>query len=614
MCVVVLCARLGVSYFGIWDFGVMCNKMDTLKRTIAIQKWLRRRDFSGFILPCTDAHQGEYIAAYARRVFWLTGFSGSAGTAVVTRGACAIFVDGRYTLQATKEINQNIYAIHNVASKSVDIWLKETLKPGDKIAYDPWLFTRSQIRNRRSFLDAAGMRLIAVNENPIDALWGDQPPPPLGKVEIYPLKYAGVSRSKKTADVVRKINERQLDAYIFTRPDSIAWLFNIRGRDVPFTPVMHGYAIVYKDSHAEIYTDKRKVPRRVETALGAFVKFRESSTFIRVISALAGKVGTDFSHVSYAIFSALAASKAEIIHMPDMVSMAKAFKNRIEQASMREYHIFDGLAMVRMLHFIDTTPFSLQDEWRNAKKLEYFRSLAPGFRGHAFDTISAFGSNGALCHYCVSKETAQKFTNNNLYLIDSGSQYVGATTDVTRTVPIGVPSFEHKHNFTLVLKGFIALARLQFPKHYTLDALDVIARAPLFCEKKTFDHGTGHGVGAALSVHEGPFSISPKGKGMQIDVGVIFSNEPGYYVPGAYGIRIENLMIAQDAGVNWLRWENITWCPIDTRLIEISLLDKGERQWLNTYHRETLEKIGSLLQGPQDASILSWLERRCRPI
>jgi Xaa-Pro aminopeptidase len=390
-------------------------------------------------------------------------------------------------------------------------------------------------------------------------------------------------------------------------------LLNIRGSDVPFNPVMLGDCVVHSDLTVEIYTDVNKIDDDVLTQLGSNVMVKGFTTVEESFTQLTGKIGMDFATVPVGLKFAVEKGNGQIIDSGDIARSKKAFKNEAEQEAMRQCHIVDGAVMARMLHWVDTTPIEQQDEWTNALKLEDFRRQAQGFKDFSFDSISGFGANGAICHYRVNEQTALKFETDNLYLLDSGTQYENGTTDITRTMPIGRPSAQHIHNFTLVLKGLIALTRAKFPKNYTAEQLDCIARAPLFNECKNYDHGTGHGVGAALNVHEGPLYFSNKGRNVTMDVGAVLSNEPGYYVADDYGIRIENLMIAQPADVDgWLQWESITWCPIDYRLIDVTLLDKTELDWLNNYHKTVWEKVSPLLDG--ENNVLNWLETMCQKI
>ena len=592
------------------DYGLTLGPAPE-QRTKLIQAWLRDNDVAGYVMIRTDEFQGEYLPPYAERLHWLTGFSGSAGVVVVGQEKSAIFVDGRYTVQVKDEINYDLYTVQHLINEPATDWVESNFKQGDVIAYDPWLFTPSSLAVFKKSADKIGAFLQEF-ENPIDLIWDEQPSAPVGAVVVHPMEYAGVSHAQKLEKIAVSLIENDLDSCLLTMSCSLAWLFNIRGSDVPFNPVMLGYAIVHNNATAEIYADKNKFSAEVLSHLGDNVIVKDFSEVAVGFSDLAGIVGADFTFTPQGLINIVRDGGAEVIHFADQARYAKAFKNDVEQQGMRNCHIRDGAVMARMLHWVDTTPVSEQSEWKNAQKLEEFRRQADGFKDFSFDTISGFGGNGAICHYRVNAQTEKKFSNDNLFLLDSGSQYDDGTTDITRTMPIGTASEEHVHNYTLVLKGLIALTRAKFPSHYTAEQLDCIARAPLFNEGKNFDHGTGHGVGAALNVHEGPFYFSHRGRGVSFGVGAILSNEPGYYVADNYGIRIENLMIAQDAGNDWLEWETITFCPIDTRLINVALLDTAERQWLNDYHAETYAKISPLLQG--DESVLEWLKIRCKSV
>ena len=580
-------------------------------RTEKVQQWLVENEMNAFLMIRTDEFQGEYLPPYAERLHYLTGFSGSAGMVIVGKEKSAIFVDGRYSVQIKEELDYDIYTAQHLTEQPITQWIENNFTQNDVIAYDPWLFTPSSLNAIKKSSDKVGV-VLRETENPIDLIWDEQPSAPVGKVVQHPIAYAGKKYSDKLTIVADALHKNGLDSCVITMSCSIAWLFNIRGNDVPFNPVMLGYCIVHKDATAEIYSDLYKFDDEILTHLGDSVTVKDFTEVANGFSNLSGNVGADYDFTPLGLINIIEDSSTVVHNFSDVTRREKAFKNASEQQGMRDCHIRDGAVMSRMLHWVDTTPIEQQGEWVNAEKLEEFRSQADKFKGLSFDTISGFGGNGAICHYRVNAQTAKSFTPNNLFLLDSGTQYEDGTTDITRTMPIGTPSAEHIHNFTLVLKGMIALSRAKFPLAYTAEQLDCIARAPLFNEGKNFDHGTGHGVGAALNVHEGPFFFSRRGRGISFGVGAVVSNEPGYYVAEQYGIRIENLMIAQDAGNEWLEWENITWCPIDNRLIDVALLDKSERQWLNDYHAETFAKVSPLLQGEDD--VITWLEKMCKAI
>ncbi|MGB1361524.1 MAG: M24 family metallopeptidase [Alphaproteobacteria bacterium] len=580
-------------------------------RTTDLQNWLSENDFAGFLMIRTDEFQGEYLPAYAERLHWLTGFSGSAGVVVVGTQKSAIFVDGRYTVQIKKELDYDLYQKCHLVNEPAYQWIVDNFKSGDVIAYDSWLFTPNQIAVYEKALSEKGIVLQAT-ENPIDLIWENQPAPPVGKVEVFPMEYAGVSHNDKIEVIAKSLKQNNLDCCVLTMSCSIAWLFNIRGSDVPFNPVMLSYAIVNKDATAVIYADTNKIDDTIVKHLGDKVKVVDFTQVGEDFTKLSGNVGVDMGFTPLGLVDVINDSDATVVSFNDMARHQKVFKNEAEQQAMRDCHIRDGAVMTRMLHWIDTTPIAEQNEWVNARKLEEFRSNADKFKDFSFDTISGFGENGAICHYRVSEESSLQFTDNNLYLLDSGTQYEDGTTDITRTMPIGTPTEEQKQDFTLVLQGLIALTVANFPMDYTAEQIDCIARAPLFKHGKNYDHGTGHGVGCALNVHEGPLYMSYRGRGVLFGEGAIISNEPGYYKAGEYGIRLENLMIAQKAKDGWFEWENITWCPIDTRMVNVEMLSSEEIDWLNNYHTQVWEKISPLLK--DEPEVYNWLMQACEPV
>ncbi len=588
------------------------------QRTQDLQQWLQDNNYTAFVMNRTDQFQGEYLPPCAERLQWLTGFSGSAGQVIVSQPAhpSAVFVDGRYTIQAEDQINQDIYTIVSITDTTPYDWIGQQYGAGDVIAYDPWLFTPLQLSAYEKVCNVRDITWVPVSENPIDILWHDQPAPPIGNIRIHPMVVAGVSHTEKLQNIATAIKECSADYTIMTMSCAISWAFNIRGTDIPFNPVVLSYAVVDKNAHATLYMEPQKINNTLANHLGDRVTVKSMGDFIGDIGSLSGTIAIDKRFTPCGLIDNI---NANIVWWKDFAYEQKAFKNLWEQDSMRQCHVRDGIAMVRMLHWIDTTPYTEQDEWTNAQKLYAFRSAVDEFRDLSFDTISGFAGNGSICHYCVEQDTALPFHQggnplNGLYVLDSGSQYTDGTTDITRTLCIGTPTQEQKHDFTLVLKGLIAVHRTKFSPKISMQTLDGIARQFLLAECKNFDHGTGHGVGCAMNVHEGPYSMGPKGiEGIQ--AGAILSIEPGYYKRDAYGIRIENLAIAQPVGdTEWLEWENITWCPIDNRLIDGYLLTEIEKDWLNAYHNTVWKKLSPFFDNDADRDIYEWLINACEPI
>ncbi len=599
------------------DYGLTMGNAP-VQRTQGLRKWLADNTYTAFVMNRTDAFQGEYLPPCAERLWWLTGFSGSAGQVVVSQNkdTSAVFVDGRYTIQAEAQIHQDIYTIVSTVDTTPYDWIAQVYQAGDVIAYDPWLFTPMQLALYQKACKTHDITMVPLSKNPIDGLWHDQPPPPTGAVRVHPMVVAGVSHTEKLHNIGNALAAYKADYTIMTMCCAISWAFNIRGNDIPFNPVVLSYAVVDKQGHACLYMEAEKISDILVNHVGDTVTVKPMGDFIADIQALSGTVAVDKRFTSCGLIDNIT---AKVVGWQDTAYTQKAFKNVWEQDSMRQCHVRDGIVMVRMLHWIDTTPYTEQDEWTNAQKLYAFRSAAEEFRDLSFDTISGFAGNGSICHYRVEKDTALPFHKhgkplNGLYVLDSGSQYTDGTTDITRTVCIGTPTQAQKHDYTLVLKGLIAVHRTKFSKNISMQTLDGIARQFLLAECKNFAHGTGHGVGCAMNVHEGPFSMGPKGiSGIQ--AGAILSIEPGYYKRDAYGIRIENLAIAQPVGDGeWLAWENITWCPIDNRLIEPNMLTEIEKDWLNDYHNSVWKKLSPFFDNDADREVYEWLVNACEPI
>ena len=587
-------------------------------RLEALREEMKKRNLDGLVVPLTDEHASEYVASYAQRLAWITGFTGSAGFAVVMADQAAIFVDGRYTIQVNKQVDPKLFEICGVPGTSPLKWLGKNLTGGRKIGYDPFLHTIGWVKEACTKLAIHDAELVLTRGNPIDAVWDDQPGEPNTPVHPHDVKYAGLSHQDKRKQIAAAIRETGAEVAIITQLDSIAWLFNIRSNDVLHTPVSLAYTVLDADGKATLYIDDVKVNAALKAHLGNEVGIAPKSDFLEGVKAL-GKAGkkvlADPNTASSAIFDTLKESGARIIKAADPCALPKARKNRVELNGTRATHIRDGAAVANFLHWISLeAPKGQLDEMTARDKLLAFRKVNGDLLDLSFDTISAFGPNGAICHYKLTRESNLPIKPGSLYLIDSGGQYLDGTTDITRTVPIGEVGDEEKDRFTRVLKGHIALATAKFPKGTTGPELDSFARRPLWEVGLDYDHGTGHGVGCFLAVHEGPGRIAKVQNTIALEPGMIYSNEPGYYKAGEYGIRIENLIIVQEEKMNgeqdMLGFETLTFCPIDRRLVKTGIMTGGEISWLNDYHAEVWEKLNPLV-APQTRD---WLKEVTSPI
>ena len=592
---------------------------------VARLKLLRDRlaadGLAGFVVPRADEHQGEYVPMCGQRLAWLTGFTGSAGMAVVLPERAAVFVDGRYTLQAGDQVDTNAYEIRHLIDEPAATWLATTAKKGKVVGYDPWLHTPQEIERLKAGVERAGATLRAVEHNPLDAVWSDRPAAPLAPVFAQPDEFAGESAADKRARIGRALAANGAAAAVLTMPESIAWLLNIRGGDVPHTPLPLSFAVVKADGAVTLFIDRRKLMPGLDRHLGNQVTIEAPDRLGAALDALARQGGVQVDPASAAswVFDRLAASGAQVQRAADPCMLPKACKNTVELDGTRAAHRRDGAAVTRFLAWLArTAPIGGLREIAASDRLEAFRKEGKYFRDLSFPTISGAGSNGAIVHYRASPESEKVLEPGSLYLLDSGAQYLDGTTDITRTIAIGEPTPEMRENFTRVLKGHIALATARFPKGTTGSQLDGFARRALWEVGLDYDHGTGHGVGSYLSVHEGPQRISKAANTQPLLPGMIVSNEPGYYKTGAYGIRIENLIVVQpDAGAaksngarEMLRFETITLAPIDRNLVARGLLDDDETRWLDAYHARVRETIGSLVDGETRA----WLERATAPL
>ena len=593
-------------------------------RLDALRKELAARGLDGFVVPISDEHMSEYVGGYAQRLAWLTGFGGSAGTAVVLKDRAAIFVDGRYTLQVRDQVDGKLWDYCNVPETSPAKWLGEHAPDGATIGYDAWLHSKGWAKAVEKELAKRSAKLVAVQGNPVDSVWQDRPAPSDAPAIVHGEEYAGQPSAEKRAAIAEWLKAEKLDAAVIAALDSVAWLLNIRGADIERTPVALSYVLANADGTADLFIAPEKVTPEVAAHLGNAVRVRPEEDFVPALGALTGKrVAADPSNCVAGIFAALEAGGAEVIEAQDPCVLPKAIKNPVEQAGERAAQARDGAAVARFLHWLSVeAPSGRLTEISAAEQLHQFRREAGDLRDLSFDTISGSGPNGAIVHYRVSEETNRPLEPNSVYLVDSGGQYPDCTTDITRTVWIGPgePPAEVKDRFTRVLKGHIALARQTFPAGTIGSQLDTLARQHLWAAGLDYQHGTGHGVGSYLAVHEGPQRIA-KARGGQVGgeqellAGMVLSNEPGYYKTGAYGIRIENLVLVEHRDIpgaegEWLGFETLTLAPIERRLVERSLLTQAEREWWNVYHARVLEVLGPLVEG----EARSWLEEQCAPL
>ena len=593
-------------------------------RLDALRKELARQGLDGFVIPISDEHLSEYVGAYAQRLAWLTGFGGSAGTAVVLKDKAAMFVDGRYTLQVRDQVDGRLYAYKSVPQDRIGDWLAENSGEGARIGFDPWLHTAGWARSVGKALVEVGAELVPVTANPVDAVWQDRPEPSGAPAFIQDDALAGRSSADKRGEVAEWLREEKLDAAVISALDSVAWLLNIRGSDVERTPVALSYVIAHADGTAEWFIAPGKVPAEVAAHLGNAVRVRPRDQFTAALAELKGKrVAADPERSVAAIFGALEDAGAEAVRLTDPVVLPKAIKNPAEQAGHRAAQARDGAAVARFLHWLSVEgPTGEVDELTAAARLQQFRKDTGDLRDLSFDTISGAGPNGAVVHYRVSEETNRRLEPGSVYLVDSGGQYADGTTDITRTVWIGpgeAPA-EARDRFTRVLKGHIALAMQTFPQGTTGSQLDTLARQFLWRAGLDYAHGTGHGVGAFLAVHEGPQRIAKSrggqaGTEQELLAGMILSNEPGYYKTGEYGIRIENLVLVETRAIagregDWLGFETLTLAPIDKALVDPALLAESEVCWWNAYHARVREVLAPQLEG----AALAWLEEACAPL
>ncbi len=578
-----------------------------MKRLAALRAVLAAEGLAGFIQPRADSHLGEYVPPHEERLAWLTGFTGSAGLAVVLADRAALFVDGRYTLQAAAETEAGLWERHHLIEEPPPAWIVKMAGKGARIGYDPWLISRDE----RERFRAAGLELVPLAPNPIDRLWEDRPPPPASPAEIHPLRFAGQSSAEKRALIGARLREAGDEAVVLSDTASVNWLFNLRGRDLPHTPVVLAYALLRADGTAQLFIAPNKVTEEVRAWLEGVEIAPEEG-----LAAFAGRsVRVDPKTCPVWFAETLERLGARVHFAEDPVSRAKAVKNATEQEGARAAHRRDARALCRFLRHMAERG-AAESESSAAARLRALRAEEALFVEESFPAISAAGPHGAIVHYRVSPASDRRIGENTVYLIDSGGQYRDGTTDVTRTLWIGPgdPPATLRRHYTLVLKGHIALARLVFPEGVAGPHLEAAARFALWRERLDYDHGTGHGVGSFLSVHEGPAAFSRNAAPIPLAPGMILSDEPGLYLTDAYGIRIENLLLVEPAGEGigrrFLRFTPLTLAPYERALIDPALLDLAERAWLDAYHARVAAEIGPLLEGEDRA----WLEAACAPL
>ncbi|MGN7158711.1 aminopeptidase P family protein [Sphingomonas sp. SAFR-052] len=595
---------------------------DHKDRLSALRAHLATLDLTGFVVPLTDEHMSEYVGDYAQRLAWLTGFKGSAGSAVVLRDTAAMFTDGRYTLQVREQVDAADWQFVQVPAKSMTNWLRGAVQAGDRIGYDPWLATVDWVVSTRSALADAGAELVAVDANPIDALWLDRPAPSPAPFCVQDAALTGRTSAEKRAAIGEWLAERRADAVILSALDSIAWTFNVRGTDVAHTPVALSYAIVHADGTADLFAAPGKVGDDVVRHLGNAVTVRPMDAFKDTLGQFAGKrVAADPDRAVAAIHDTLRQRGATIVAERDPTVLAKAIKNPVEIAGHAAAQARDGAAMVRFLKwFEETAPSGTLTELSASDRLAAIRAETGLLRDLSFDTISATGAHAASPHYKATVESDAAILPGQLYLIDSGGQYADGTTDITRVMPVGAVSEEMRDRFTRVLKGHIAIDTAIFPDGTLGGHIDGFARRPLWEAGLDYAHGTGHGIGAYLSVHEGPQRIGapnyPGGGPMEpLRAGMMLSNEPGYYKAGEYGIRIENLLLVVERDIAggdlpMLGFETLTFVPIERTLIVPALLTETERAWVDAYHARVAELLTPLL----DMETAAWIAAKCAPL
>ena len=590
---------------------------DTQSRVNAIREWLAQHNIDALLVPHEDEYLGEYVPAHNERLHWLTGFTGSAGAAVITKDKAAMFVDGRYTVQVTKQVPAELFEYRHLIEEPALDWIKEQLAQGASVAIDPRMHNSAWLDVAQAKL-AGDIELKILESNPIDELWSDRPAPVVSDVRLMSTDAVGQSSESKRQEIAELMKKAGADSAVITALDSICWLLNVRGLDVSRLPVLLSHAILHADSSVEFFLDPARIPAEFAAHVGADVTVHHPEALQSRLEVLTGKNVLVDPATSNAWFKlVLQNSGAHVVSKADPCLMPKAAKNAVEIAGMKACHVRDGVAMTQFLCWLDAevAAGNLHDEATLSDKLEAFRQQDPTLMDLSFDTISAAGGNAAMCHYNHENQPEPgKLELNTLYLVDSGGQYLDGTTDITRTIAIGQPSQEMIKQFTLALKGHIGVARARFPKGTRGYQIDTLARQHLWAEGYDYDHGTGHGVGHFLSVHEGPASISKKQIDVPLTEGMVLSNEPGYYRADAFGIRIENLELVVETPTQGdfpvLSFESLTRCPIDKRNINVDMLTRPELAWLNDYHQKVWDDISPLVEG----DVKEWLRAATLPV
>ena len=583
-------------------------------RLKALRDALAAQGLDGFLIPRADAHQNEYVPAGEERLAWLTGFSGSAGFAVVLADKAALFVDGRYTIQAREQVDAAAFEIVSVVETPPSTYLAREAKKGARIGFDPWLHTSEQVARFKTAAQKAGAEMVAVAVNPIDALWLDRPAAPCAPVVLHPKKYAGEAAAAKLARIAEKLAG---DALLVSDPHALAWAFNLRGGDVGHTPIALGYALIPREGRPVLFLAPEKLSPKTAKALSSLADLAAPETLRTRLGEWGARNALmifDSATAAFALSEAFAAAGGKVLTSGEPIALMKARKNETERDGARAAHLRDGAALTKFLYWFDRrAKKGGLTEIAAAKALESFRADTGALRDLSFPTISAAGAHAALPHYRVTEKSDQKI-GKGVYLVDSGAQYCDGTTDVTRTLAVGKPEKAFRHAYTLVLKGHIAIARAVFPRGTNGGQIDAFARRPLWEAGLDFDHGVGHGVGSYLSVHEGPQRISKLGA-TALEPGMILSNEPGYYREGAFGIRIENLVVVEKREIagaerEMYGFETLTLAPIDLRPVDVRLLTGEEKTWLNAYHARVRKLLSPLL----DARARNWLKKATRRI
>ncbi len=603
----------------IQDFSVKGGPQAGRAHLPLLRRELSQRNLDGFIVPHEDEYQNEYLPAATDRLAWLTGFTGSAGAAIIMAERAVMLTDGRYTLQVRDQVDPSLFAYDDLVETGIAGWIRANTKAGDTLGYDPRLHSPDALASIEAAAKTSGAVLVAQDSNPIDAVWTDRPPMPEAPLHVQALEYAGQPHGDKIAQTAKALKDSGADAAVITAPASIAWLFNIRGGDVACSPLPLSTALVREDGTAALFVNPNKVTDEVRAHLGNSVSIRKEEDLSEALQGLSGTtISLDPGTASAWLFAEVEKAGAQVRRAPDPCALPRACKNEVEVEGARRAHIRDGAALTRFLCFMagEEGQSGEMDEISAAQKLESYRHDTGALKDLSFESISGAGADGAIVHYRVTTASNAMLTRGSLYLIDSGGQYLDGTTDVTRTIAIGEPTAEMKNRFTRVLKGHIALSRVRFPQGTTGTHLDILARAALWEVGLDYAHGTGHGVGSYLGVHEGPQRIARAWNDTPLMAGMIVSNEPGYYKTGAYGIRIENLQVVSPAEtieggeIPMLGFETLTLAPIDRRLIDPSMLDEAETQWLDDYHARVLA-IHEQCLNEEEAN---WLRKACAPI